>query len=67
MPAIMICRHSESGMSMCVDCVREREEKARVEERERCAKVADSFGAQAGNDSSGGMAHVIGRAIRALK
>lgn len=42
-------------------------EEAVKEERERCAKVADEFGAQAGNDSSGGMAHVIGQAIRALK
>jgi hypothetical protein len=34
------------------------------EERERCAKIADAFGAQAGNDSSGGMAHVIAQGIR---
>lgn len=37
---------------------------AKSEERERCAKVAEDFGAQAGNDSSGGMAHVIAQQIR---
>lgn len=36
-------------------------------QRERCAKIADEFGAAAGNDSSGGVAHNIGQAIRALK
>jgi hypothetical protein len=32
---------------------------------EEAAKIADSFGAQAGNDASGGMAHVIAQQIRA--
>ena len=34
-------------------------EEAVKQERQRCAKIAADFGAQAGNDSSGGIAHVI--------
>lgn len=35
--------------------------------REQCAGIADDFGAVAGNDSSGQMAHIIAQAIRSVR